>query len=168
MPNHLSILGIIHTAISIIAVFTAVVALMRAGKIDPKSSAGKLYITLTVITCLTGLPIMKTGHPSPGHALGIMILILLPIAIYAHSIRFFGKKAGYIQMIAMSTTLFFSMIPAVNETLTRLPLSHPYASGPDDPKVKMGLLVVFVFYLSGVFYQVLKLKAMRRLYPNIV
>ncbi|MDB5088856.1 MAG: hypothetical protein JWR09_2850, partial [Mucilaginibacter sp.] len=58
MPNHLSILGIIHTAISILAIFSALYALLRDGKISPSNGRGKLYILLTVITCITSLPIM--------------------------------------------------------------------------------------------------------------
>jgi hypothetical protein len=166
MPNHLSILGIIHTAISIIAVITALVALIQSGRIEPKSGIGKLYITLTLIACLTGLPIMKSGHPSPGHILAILILILLPIAIYAHSIRLFGKKADYVQTIAMSATLFFSMIPAVNETLTRLPISHPLADSPNTPLVKMGLLILFILFAAGIIYQIVKLKTLRKTYNN--
>ena len=166
MPNHLSILGIIHTAISIIAAITAVVALLWTGRIDPKSGTGKLYITLTVIACLTALPIMKTGHPGPGHALAVLILVLLLIAVYAHSLRLFGNKAGYVQTIAMSATLFLSMIPAVKETLTRLPVSHPLADNPNGPLVKTGILVLLILFAAGIIYQVVKLKALRKTYNN--
>lgn len=158
MPNHLSVLGIIHTIISVLAIIAAVVALFRHGKINPGNGAGRLYVILTIITCLTGFPIMKTGHPSAGHALGIIILVILPIAVYARSIRFFGKAAGYIQIILLSLTLFFSMIPATVETLTRLPINQPIASGPDSPTVKMWLGIWFLLYIVGVIYQIFKLR----------
>src|ERR1700754_54837 len=158
MPNHLSLLGIIHTIISVVAIIVAVVALFRYGKINPGNGLGKLYIILTVITCLTGFPIMKTGHPSAGDALGVIILVILPIAIYARSIRFFGRAADYIQIILMSLTLFFSMIPATVESLTRLPIGQPLASGPDSPVVKMWLGIWFAFYIVGTLYQVVKLR----------
>ncbi|HTI57765.1 hypothetical protein [Mucilaginibacter sp.] len=156
MPNHLSALGIIHTAISIIALLVAYYALYRSGKIDPTSGSGKSYIILTILTCVTGFPIMKTGHLTPGHYVAIIILILLPIGIYAN--RFFGKAGKYVQVVAMSTTLFLSMVPAIVETLTRLPISHPIAAGPDDPILKNSLTVLFVLYLFGVIYQVVKIK----------
>jgi Ca2+/Na+ antiporter len=166
MPNHLSILGIIHTAISIIAIITAVVALIRTGRIDPKSGTGELYVTLTVVACFTALPIMKTGHPGPGHALAVIILVLLLIAIYAYSMRLFGKTEGYVQTIAMSATLFLSMIPAVKETLTRLPVSHPLADNPDARLVKTGLFVLLILFVAGITYQVIKLKALRKTYNH--
>lgn len=156
MPNHLSALGIIHTAISIIALLVAYYALYRSGKIDPASGSGKSYIILTILTCVTGFPIMKTGHLTPGHYVAIIILILLPIGIYAN--RFLGKAGKYVQVVAMSTTLFLSMVPAIVETLTRLPISHPIAAGPDDLILKNSLTALFVLYLSGVIYQVVKIK----------
>ena len=161
MPNHLSIPGIIHTAISIIALFVAFYALYRDGQINPSNGRGRLYIWLTVITCVTGFPIMKTGHFTPGHYLAIIIIILLPVGIYSK--RLFGKLGEYIEVIVMSTTLFLSCIPAIVETLTRLPISHPIADGPNDPVLKKGLSALMLLYVVGVVYQVVKLRAKRRL-----
>ena len=157
MPNHLSILGIIHTAISILAIFAALYALLLDGKISPSNGRGKLYILLTVITCITGLPIMRTGHPTAGHSLAVIILIVLPIAYFAPSFKFLGKSAAYLQVFLMSLTLFFSFIPAVVETLTRLPISHPIANGPDSPIVQMGLLTLVVLFSIGILYQLIRL-----------
>src|ERR1700744_1683151 len=133
VPNHLSILGIIHTAISILAIVAGVVALIRYGKINMTTSPGRAYIWLTALTCITGFPIMKLGHPTAGHYLGIIILALIGVGLSAKRIPVLKKGADYIQIIAISTTFFLSMIPTPVETLTRLPISKPIASGPDDP-----------------------------------
>ena len=162
MPNHLSILGIIHTVISILAIISAFYALALDGKIIPSSKLGKIYITLTVLTCLTSLPIMKLGHPTAGHYVAVLILILLPIAIFVHQLRIFGKLANYTQVILMSATLFFSLIPAVVETLTRLPISAPLASGPGSPIVQKGLSCLIILFTVGVCYQLVKLRASRK------
>lgn len=158
-PNHLSILGIIHTAISVLAIFAALYGLYLYGRIDPKTIPGKSYIWLTVLTCLTGLPIMRFGHPTAGHYLSIILFILLPIGIYVPRIRFLGKLGEYIQVIVMSATLFLSFIPAVVETSTRLPISHPIANGPNDPLIQKSLTALMVIYVMGVIYQIIKLRA---------
>ena len=106
-PNHLSILGIIHTAISILAILFALWALFSSGKIDPASTPGKRYVWLTVLTCVTGLPIMRFGHPTAGHYLAIIILILLPVGIYARRMRFLGKLGEYIQVLVMQPPCFY-------------------------------------------------------------
>jgi hypothetical protein len=159
MPNHLSLLGIIHTALSILAIFAGFYALFVDGKMSPANGRGKLYIFLTVVTCLTSLPIMRFGHPTAGHKLAIIILVLLPIAIYAKQLRIFGKLWLYIQTILISTTLFLSFIPATVETLTRLPISQPLATGPNDPKVQMVLGIIVLLYAVGVIYQLVKIRA---------
>ncbi|MES2808228.1 MAG: hypothetical protein V4619_06365 [Bacteroidota bacterium] len=159
MPNHLSLLGIVHTVISLLALFAAAYTLYRDGKIIPKATWGKYYIWLTVITCITGFPIMKTGQPTQAHALGVMVLILLPLGAYAKQARFFGKFAAYVQVFILSFTVFLSCIPAVVETLTGLPISTPLASGPNDPLVQTSLGIVFVCFLAGVIYQCYKLKS---------
>jgi len=159
MPNHLSPLGIIHTAISILAIMAALYALYKDGKINPAGTPGKLYIWLTVITCITGFPIMRFGHPTPGHYLGVIILVLLPLGIYAK--RIFGKAGDYLQVILLSTTVFLSFIPAIVESLTRLPMDHQLAAGPDDPLVQKAQLVLVVVFLIGVIYQLIKLKKAR-------
>jgi hypothetical protein len=160
-PNHLSILGIIHTAISVFALIAAFYALYRSGRIDPATSPGKAYIWLTVITCITGFPIMKTGHFTPGHYVAIIILILLPLGIYVKSLRIFGKLADYVQVIFLSTTIFLSCIPAIVETLTRLPISQPIADGPNAPIIQNGLAVLALLYFAGMIYQIVKLRARR-------
>jgi len=161
MPNHLSILGIIHTAISVIALLAAFYALSRDGQLDPSNGRGKLYIWLTVITCITGFPIMKTGHLTPGHYVAVIIVVLIPIGIYAR--RIFGKLGDYIQVIVMSTTLFLSCVPAIVETLTRLPISHPIAADANDPVIQKGLSALMLLYVVGVVYQVIKLSARKKL-----
>jgi hypothetical protein len=162
MPNHLSILGIVHTFFSVIAVLIAIYSLLRYGKIDPETNEGTLYIALTAITCLTALPIMKTGHISAGHPLAIIILVLLPIGVYAKSISFLGRGAIYVQTIVMSATFFFSMIPAIVETLTRVPISHPLAPDPNAPIVKMALTTLVLLFFAGIIYQVIKIKVRKK------
>jgi hypothetical protein len=105
---------------------------------------------------------MKTGHLSAGHGLAVIVLILLPIGVYAKSMNFLGKAADYVQVFIMSSTLFFSMIPATIETLTRLPISHPLASDPNAPVAKMGLLILVVLFIIGVLYQLLKIRLKRK------
>jgi hypothetical protein len=156
MPNHLSTLGIIHTAISILALIAGFIALFRDGKIKPAGTAGKWYVILTVLTCLTAYGLLKNGKITPGIVLATVVLILLLIGGYAH--RFFGASGEKVQVICMSMSLMLSFIPAITESLTRLPISSPIAASPDTPVVEMcylGLLIVFVI---GLTYQLRKLR----------
>ena len=103
---------------------------------------------------------MRFGHPTPGHYLGVIILVLFAVAYFAKQI--FGRAGEYVQMIPMSTTLFFSFVPAIVETSTRFPISHPLAAGPNDPLVQMAQLILVVIFIAGVIYQVIKLRAQEK------
>ena len=160
MPNHLTPLGIVHTVISILALIAGIIALFRAGKIDPKSTAGKWYVILTILTCLTSFGIMKTGHFTPAHGLSVLVLLLLPPGIYAP--RLFGRRGETVQIIVMSLTLMLSFVPAITETLTRLPIASPIAANPDASIVKMSNLGLFVIFLLGLIYQLIQLRKHRK------
>jgi len=156
MPNPLSFLGIIHTIISVVAIIAAFVAIFQTGRIDPRSSSGRWYVIGTILSCLTSFGIMKTGHLSPAHGLSVLVLLLLPLALYAR--RLFGSRGASIETIVMSATLFFSFIPAITETLTRVPVSHPIAENQDDPILKTCFLVLLLLFAIGLFFQLRKPK----------
>ena len=53
----LTTLGVIHTAISLIAVAAGFIALIRDKEISPRNRVGQVYVIMTVLTCLTGFGI---------------------------------------------------------------------------------------------------------------
>ena len=152
----MSILGIAHTVISIVALIIAAVCLFKNGTINPFSKLGKQYSILTAIACVSSFALSKSGHFNPGHALGILILILLGMAYWL------GKRTKpvslYVVLFCTSTTVFLSLIPGVSETLSRLPIGHPLADGPTSPIVQNALKVLLVLYLSGIAIQIFRLK----------
>ncbi|MDN3548862.1 hypothetical protein [Mucilaginibacter aquaedulcis] len=163
MPNHLSVPGIVHTVISVIAVVVALYSFARFGKLNPENKTGKWYIGLTLLACFSSFLVMKTGHLSSAHGLSVLVLTILPLGVYTKKIRIFGNKAEYVQLILMSATLFFSLIPAIVETLTRLPVSQPIASSDQSPEIKTGLLILVSLYTVGVSYQIWRLHSIRQM-----
>lgn len=156
MSFPLSTLGIIHTIIGIVAIIFAFAALLRDGVINPQSTNGKYYVILTVITSLLSFGVRKTGDFSPAHLLSVLILIILPIAVFASSINFLGKKAVQVQVVGMTVTLFLSLIPTFVETLTRLPVNSPLAANQEDPILKATLGILTLVFGIGIFYQLKK------------
>ncbi|MBS0031843.1 hypothetical protein ACTJJ0_32925 [Chitinophaga sp. 22321] len=153
----MSILGIVHTVIAVIALLFAAAALIKEGIINPFSSAGKIYSILTAVASITSFGLSKAGGFNPGHAIGILILILLGVA-YLLGRKASEKRGLFLtQVFCMTLTLFLSLIPAVNETLSRLPVGHPLADGPTSPLVQnciKGLLVLLVIGLGLQFFKV--------------
>ena len=154
----LTTIGIIHTAISLVAVAAGVIALVRYKEISPRNTLGKTYVWSTVLTCLTGFFIFQHGGFGKPHMLGIVTLLVLALAWVAGSTKIFGRASRYIETVAYSLTFFFHMIPGFTETFTRLPVEAPVFSGPDDPTLQKVIGVVFLLFLVGATAQVLRLR----------
>ena len=95
-------------------------------------------------------------------ALGILALLVMAVGTLAPRIAVLGRAAAYIQTAAMSFSFLLLMVPGTNETLSRLPVGHPIGNGPDSPPVQHALLVVFLLFLVGTTYQMIKLRVARR------
>jgi len=153
----LSTLGIIHTAISLVAVGSGIVSLVRTGDISLRNGVGRTYVITTILTCLTGFGIFHHGGFGKPHELGIITLVVLGVAWLAGR-RKFGRVSPYVETVLYSMTFFFHLVPGVTETTTRLPVSAPLASGPDDPLVQKLVGICFLLFLVGATLQVIRLR----------
>lgn len=158
MAHPLSIVGAVHTALSLIPVIAGLVAFTRDGKIDPGTVAGKVYWIGMVASVVTAFGLSSTGGLNPGHVLGVLTLIVMAAATLAPRIGFLGHAAKYIQVALMSFSFMLLMVPGTNETLSRLPAGHPIGNGPDSAPVQMALAGVFVLFVLGTVYQLVQLR----------
>lgn len=149
--------GVFHTAISLIAVATGSIALIRDGKISWDNLIGKIYVVTTVVTCLTGFGIFQHGGFGKPHALGVITLVVLAV-IFAAQNSAFKKYSPYVITVGYSLTFLFHVIPGITETASRLPADAPLASGPEDPNIKMAIGICFVIFLIGATWQARKIR----------
>jgi hypothetical protein len=153
----LTYLGVIHTLISLVAVFAALIAFVRDKRIIPASTLGRTYIWTTVFTCLTGFGIFQHGGFGKPHVLGIITLLVLGLAWMADQ-RKFGARSLAISTVSYSLTFLFHMIPAVTEGTTRLPLGAPLLANAEAPELKPITGLLLLLFLIGVVLQLRRLK----------
>lgn len=158
----LSLLGIFHTIIGIIAIVAAIVSYARFGKINLKHITGKIYFYLTLITSLTALGLSRLGGFNPGHVFALFIVILILIAYFLQAKKQEKTKARYYENFLLSFSFFLSLIPTVNETFTRVPVVHPLAQGPTDAIIAKTLLLLFVVFIIGSVLQFRKQKRINK------
>jgi len=132
MPG-LTPLGILHTGISLVAVAAGLKCLVRDKAISMRTLAGRVYVGATAATCVTALGIFQHGGFGKPHALAILTLLTLTLAVLAERRRVFRSLSRYVEVVAYSATFLFHMTPALTETLTRLPADAPVFRSPDDP-----------------------------------
>jgi uncharacterized membrane protein len=157
----LTTLGIIHTAISLVAVGSGLVALVRDREITSKNRIGQVYIVTTVLTCLTGFGIFQHGGFNKAHALGVITLIVLAVAGLAGA-RSLGRLSPYLETVAYSLTFFFHLVPGFTETATRLPVGAPLAANDQAPGLQAAIGVCFLLFLIGAVLQVRRLRKASR------
>jgi uncharacterized membrane protein len=155
----LTTLGVIHTAISLVAVAAGAIALIRDKEISPRTTVGQAYIVTTILTCLTGFGIFQHGGFGKPHVLGIVTLVVLALAYVAGRYQPFGSASRYVETVGYSLTFFFHMIPGVTETSTRLPPGAPLAANPDVPGLQMVVGALFVLFLIGATLQVRRMRS---------
>jgi uncharacterized membrane protein len=160
---NLTLLGAFHTAIGLFAVAAGIVSLVRHGAIGTTTTAGRVYLGATLITVLTGFFIFRHGGFGNPHVLGVLTLLVLALAVAAGKTQWFGRAAAYVETLAYSLSFFFHFIPGTAESLTRLPLGAPLASHPEAPVVTSVVGGFFVVFVVGAAWQVLKLRAARKL-----
>ncbi|MFT3735018.1 MAG: hypothetical protein QM776_08340 [Rhodocyclaceae bacterium] len=154
----LTALGIIHTAISLVAVFAGIVALCRDGQIHSRNTLGRIYLITTVLTCLTGFGIFQHGGFGNAHVLGIVTLLVLGAALLAEYKALFGRHSAAVRVVSYSLSFTFHWIPAITETTTRLPLGAPLLASPEVPELKAVAGVLLLLFVMGAALQLRRLK----------
>ena len=151
--SSLSMFGMVHTAISLVAVAAGVAGFVRYGRIDSRSRRGKVYILMTALTCISGFFIFAHGGFGKPHALGVITLAVLALALLAERGLVFGRSAATGATIAYSLSFYFHLIPAVTETSTRLPAGAPLFASADAPLLMLIYALLFAGFLFGVRVQ---------------
>lgn len=154
----LSVVGIFHTLFGLFALIAAAWLIIKFQKIAISHPLGKLYMLATAITAGTSFFIFNHGGFNIAHGLAALTLAALFVAILLSLFKIFGTLTPYFQLVAMSSTLLFHLIPAATEVLTRFPLSDPLVKSFDDPLLHKTFLVILVLFLVLLIWQIARLK----------
>lgn len=154
----LSVVGIFHTLFGLFALVSAIWLIVKFQKIDSNHPLGKLYILATAITAGSAFFIFNHGGFNIAHALAALTITALLVSILLSYFKMFGTLTPYFQLVAMSSTLLFHLIPAATEVLTRFPLSDPLVKNFEDPLLHQTFLAIFVLFLLLLIWQIARLK----------
>ena len=154
----LTSLGVIHTAISLVAVAAGLIALLRDKQITSGNRLGQVYFVTTLLTAVTSLGIFQHGGFGKPHALGILTLLVLVVIMVAYRTQFYGRWSRVVEVVGYSATFLFHMIPAVTETTTRLPLGAPLLASAEAPALQVATAVMGLLFLIGAYFQVRRLR----------
>jgi uncharacterized membrane protein len=157
----LTTLGIFHTAIALVALFSGFGALFRYKEISPDNGLGLVYLVTTFVSAATGLGIFQHGAFGPPHILSIMTLVALAIGLIASKTAVFGGASRIVQAVSFTSTFLFHMIPGFTESLTRLPAGAPLLPSAEAPEFRIIYGALFLIFGAGLFLQLRWLRRQR-------
>jgi uncharacterized membrane protein len=155
----LTFLGVVHTAISLLAIVAGTCAFARDMEIVPGNRLGRLYLAATVLTAATGLMIFQHGGFRIGHWFAVLTLLAVAVGTAAAATPLFGRAARYVQAFFYSSTMLIHLITGSAETLTRLPPSAPLITAANAFVFKYvigGLTLAFLAAVAAQFRRIRK------------
>ena len=158
MFGGITYIGWFHTILGIAAIVTGLYLLLRDRFIFMDTGLAKFYILSTVITCASSFLLYgATGSFNTAHWLSVITILAVLFALVLNRYNIFGFLTVYLKQLALTGTVFFSMLPTTAEVLQRLPPSNPIVDSIEDPLVQSFYMsYVVIFGLFGI-YQVVKI-----------
>jgi hypothetical protein len=139
----LHIYTIIHTLISLAAIFTGIVVLF--GMLGGKRLDGwtKWFLSTAVATTITGFFFPFHGF-TPAIGLGIISLPFLALTIFARYAKHLAGPWRWIYVIGAVICLYFNLFVLVVQAFEKIPALHALASTQTEPPFKLTQLVVLL------------------------
>ena len=142
----LQIYTIIHTLVSLIAIFTGFVVLfgLFAGKrLDGWT---KWFLITAVATTVTGFFFPFHGI-TPAFTLGIISAVVLAITIYARYPKNLTGPWRWIYVIGAGISLYFNVFVLIVQLFEKVPALHAMAPTQTEQPFKLAQLVVLAFFV---------------------
>ena len=158
MFGGITYIGWFHTILGIAAIVTGLYLLLRDRFIFMDTGLAKFYMFSTVITSASSFLLYgATGSFNTAHWLSVLTILAVLFALILNRYNIFGFLTVYLKQLALTGTVFFSMLPTTAEVLQRLPPSNPIVDSIEDPLVQSFYMsYVVIFGLFGI-YQVVKI-----------
>lgn len=143
----MAVFTLVHVLISIFAICVGFIALggMLCGRLLKGWTA--LFLATTIATSVTGF-----GFPFvrflPAHAIGILSLVLLGIAVYALYFKHLGGPWRLAYIVTAVASQFFNTFVLVTQVFVKMPVINALAPTQSEPPFLITQLLVLVSFLA--------------------
>lgn len=151
----ISPLGWLHTLGSLPAIPVALYMLVRHGRIVPRSPSGLVYFITMLIG---GATVFLVAHRSVSVVIGALTLVLLLAGYFVRRLPIPRAVGIYAETVCLSVTAFLLLVPAVSETLRRVPNGHPLVTDLKSPLLLGAQGSLLVALILGLTAQVIYLR----------
>ena len=146
----LQIYTIIHTLISLVAIFTGFVVVFGLLAVKRLDGWTKWFLGTAVATTITGFFFPFHGF-TPAIGLGIISLPFLALTIFARYPKHLAGPWRWIYVIGAVICLYFNLFVTVVQAFEKIPALHALAPTQTEPPFKLTqLFVLAIFVLLAI------------------
>ena len=158
MFGGISYIGWFHTILGSAAIIVGLYLLVKDRFIFMNTKLTNFYLLSTFFTCASSFFLYAaTGSFNTAHMLSVVTILAIFFALVLQKFNLFGFLTVYFKQLALTGTVFFSMLPTTAEVLQRLPPNDPFASSIEDPLVQSFYMAyVGIFGIFGI-YQIIRI-----------
>jgi hypothetical protein len=147
MSLGLAIFTLVHVIISLVAIVSGFVLL--AGFFASRRLDGwtTLFLITTAATSVTGF-LFPVHHFMPSHVLGIISLLVLPVAIVARYRHRLASAWRWIYVVASMVVLYLNVFVLVVQAFRKVPPLKALAPTQSEPPFAIAQLTVLVLFIA--------------------
>jgi hypothetical protein len=137
----------VHVLISLVGIaagFVVMYGLVAAKRLDFWTA---LFLLTTVLTSVTGF-FFPVDHFTPAHALGIMSLVVLPVAIFARYRRRLVGAWRTIYVISAVISLYFNFFVLIVQSFQKIRALAALAPTQSEPPFLVAQVVALALFIT--------------------
>ena len=142
-------LTLVHVVISLVGLgsgFVVMYGLLTAKRLDGWTA---LFLASTVATSLSGF-ILPADHFLPSHAVGIVSIVVLAVAIVARYARNLAGAWRWLYVVASTIALYLNVFVFIIQAFLKVPSLKDLAPTQTEPPFAVAqLAVLFLFVALG-------------------
>jgi len=154
----LKIYTLIHVVISLAGIFSGFIVLyglLTNRRLDRWTA---FFLATTIATSVTGF-FFPVHRFMPSHAVGILSLLVLAVAIYARYPRHLagGWRKAYV--LTALVALYFNVFVAIVQSFSKVPALRDLAPTQSEPPFKLTQLVVLILFAAVTILSAIRFRA---------
>ena len=158
MFGGISYIGWFHTILGSAAILVGLYLLIKDRFIFMNTKLTNFYLLSTFFTCVSSLFLYAvTGSFNVAHLLSVITILAIFFVLALQKFNLFGFLTVYLKQLALTGTVFFSMLPTTAEVLQRLPPNDPFVSSIEDPLVQSFYMAYVGIFGIFAIYQIIKI-----------
>jgi len=142
----LQIFTLVHVLLSLVGIFNRVCRFVRINQRETARRMDEDLLWTTVATSVTGF-LFPFHHFMPSHAVGILSLLILAVAIYARYARHLAGAWRKTYVICAAIGLYLNVFVAIVQAFQKVPALKDLAPTQSEPPFKIAQLVVLVLFI---------------------